>query len=77
MVDQVMVIFAGTDGFLDQVPVEKVSEWESGFLAFVHDQKSDLVKTINDAGKLDDDAKEQLVAALNEYNKSHSAPSAD
>src|SRR5204862_4453606 len=39
--DQVMIIYAGTRGFLDKIPRNQVSAWESQFLAFMHEQKAD------------------------------------
>jgi len=40
--DQIMVIYAGTQGFLDDVAVEDVRRWESEFLDYVHAKKQDV-----------------------------------
>ena len=40
--DQIMVIYAGTKGFLDKVPAADVRRWESEFLSFIHDSKQDV-----------------------------------
>src|SRR5262249_10823294 len=40
--DQVMIIFAGTKGYLDKVPRNQVQAWEKQFLAFMHDQRPDV-----------------------------------
>ncbi len=53
--DQIMVIYAGTAGFLDKVPVEQVGRWEEEFLRFIHDKKSDVWQLL-DAEKNDGDA---------------------
>jgi len=37
--DQVMVIFAGTKGFLDKVPIKQVAAWEEQFLRFMREQR--------------------------------------
>ena len=42
VIDQVLVIFAGTRGYLDKVPVERVQDWEEKFLTFMSDQKSEV-----------------------------------
>jgi F-type H+-transporting ATPase subunit alpha len=42
VVDQLMVIYAGTAGFLDKVPVKDVRRWEEEFLRFVHDRKQEV-----------------------------------
>src|SRR6478609_6568033 len=42
VVDQVMSIYAGSEGYLDDVPVKDVQRWESQFLAFMREQKHDV-----------------------------------
>src|SRR5262249_36455368 len=42
VIDQVLVLFAGTRGFLDKVPVKHVPAWQSQFLAYMREQKGDL-----------------------------------
>ena len=39
VIDQVLVIFAGTRGFLDNIPVDKVQDWEEKFLTFMSRSK--------------------------------------
>ncbi len=41
-IDQVMSIFAGSEGFLDDIPVKEVPKFEKAFLSFIRDQKPDL-----------------------------------
>src|SRR5215475_14446846 len=48
VIDQVLVIYAGTRGHLDKVPVSEVQEWEKQFLAFIHDRKADLYKNLSE-----------------------------
>ena len=45
VVDQVMIIYAGTQGYLDEVPVKEVPAWEKQFLAFMREQKPEIRKT--------------------------------
>ena len=42
VIDQVMSIFAGTRGYLDKVPINKVREWERDFLEYMHRQHQDV-----------------------------------
>ncbi|MBN1912500.1 MAG: F0F1 ATP synthase subunit alpha, partial [Pirellulales bacterium] len=65
--DQVMVIYAGTRGHADKVPVEKVREWEKQFLEFIHAQKQDLWQRLTDAGRMEDDIVADLNTALAEF----------
>src|SRR5690349_15921823 len=40
--DQVMIIYAGTKGYLDKIPRNEVSGWESQFLTFMREQRADV-----------------------------------
>ena len=43
VMDQILSIYAGTRGFLDDVPVAEVAAWEQAFLKFMHDRRQELV----------------------------------
>jgi F-type H+/Na+-transporting ATPase subunit alpha len=64
--DQVISIFAGTNGFFDVVPVDKVLEVEQEMIQFLREQKSEVRDGIVETGALDEDA---LRAALTEFVK--------
>jgi F-type H+/Na+-transporting ATPase subunit alpha len=65
--DEVLMIFAGTRGHLDQVPLTKVAEWERDFLLFMRDQKPEIRNKIAETNDLDDAAMATLTAALGEF----------
>ena len=48
VIDQVLIIYAGTKGYLDKVPIKQVPQWQDQFLAFMHSQgkavRDDLAK---------------------------------
>ena len=80
VVDQLIMLFAGTQGHLDTVPVDVVGRWESEFLEFIHNQKSDvwnLIKDNADQGSTfksdDDQCTQALVAAIEEFTKQFNA----
>jgi F-type H+-transporting ATPase subunit alpha len=52
--DQVLSIYAGVNGFLDDVPVEKVQQFESDFLHYVQQHHFELKKEVASIGKIDD-----------------------
>jgi len=52
--DQVISIYAGTQGFLDDVPVDKVQQFEEDLLHYVTQQHPDLRKEIATISKIDD-----------------------
>jgi F-type H+-transporting ATPase subunit alpha len=66
---QVMTIFAGTRGYLDQIPVEKVSEWDAQFRRYADQALQKLAGEIETKKVLDDGMQEQLRKALDEFNQ--------
>ncbi|NHF72666.1 F0F1 ATP synthase subunit alpha [Paracoccus xiamenensis] len=66
----VIVIYAGTKGYVDDVPVREVVAWEQGLLQFLRNQKADLLDdmTKNDR-KVSGDLEDAIKAALDAYNK--------
>jgi F-type H+-transporting ATPase subunit alpha len=67
MAQEVMVIYAGTKGFLDDVPVTRVSEFQNAFLKFVETRFAQLEKTLEQKKELTDDLEKQLKDALSEF----------
>jgi F-type H+-transporting ATPase subunit alpha len=67
VVDQILVIYAGTRGHLDKIPVTEVQAWEKQFLAFIQNQKSELREAL--AGKLEltDQLRDEIEAAIAEF----------
>ncbi|MFM7844373.1 MAG: F0F1 ATP synthase subunit alpha, partial [Planctomycetota bacterium] len=67
--DQIMVIFAGNTGYLDDVPVKDMARWEKAFLQYMKDVKSSVRQAIVDKKELTDDIKTQLRAAIEDFKK--------
>jgi F-type H+-transporting ATPase subunit alpha len=67
--EQTASIFAGTNGFLDNVATTDVSRYEAAMLAYLRSDHADVLKTIRDTKDLGDDAKKGLVAALEAFAK--------
>jgi F-type H+-transporting ATPase subunit alpha len=60
--EQVVSIYAGTNGYLDDIPASDVRRFESELLDYVRTRKSDIMNTIRDSGALPDgDALEQAI----------------
>jgi len=76
VVDQVLSIYAGTRGHLDDVKRDEVAAWEKGFLTFVRDQKPELRKRIVDTKELDGEGERQLEAAIAEFKRQRGASQA-
>ena len=72
-VDQAISIFAATNGFLDDQPINKLSKFESEFLTFIQTKKADIRKSIEEKEMIDETAEKDLKSALNEFAEAFSA----
>jgi F-type H+-transporting ATPase subunit alpha len=70
--EQVMVIFAGTNGFVDGYPVEVLARYEREVLSFMKSRKAEVVAEIKASGKLEGDSETRLREALTEFGKQFS-----
>ncbi|HEY3415150.1 MAG TPA: F0F1 ATP synthase subunit alpha [Armatimonadota bacterium] len=68
MEDQVMVLFAGTNGYLDHIEVADIRQWEVGLYPFVHSRYPDVPQSIASTKDLDKDTEAKLRKAIEEYN---------
>jgi F-type H+-transporting ATPase subunit alpha len=71
---QIMIIYAASKGYLDEVPVERVGEWEAQFHRFMDANYASLVRNIHETTvtqkkKLPNELFQQLDAAITEYQK--------
>ena len=73
MEEQVAVIFAGANGYLDSVPVNKVGDFEQTVLSALRGKYADLLKTIATDKALSDDTRAALKSALDEIKKTYAA----
>ena len=67
--EQVAVIFAGVSGYLDKLPVNKVGEFEQGFLTLLRSEHKELLAEIRDKRELDDSIRETLRGAADAFAK--------
>jgi F-type H+-transporting ATPase subunit alpha len=64
---QILAIYAGTNGYLDEIPVEAVREYEHELLRFVDDSHKDLWKTFAEEKQLSDKLKGQIETVLKAF----------
>jgi F-type H+-transporting ATPase subunit alpha len=67
VVDQVMVVFAGTKGHLDKVPVKQVAAWEQQFLRFMREQKPEVRNALIKDRKFSKELEEKLTTAIQAF----------
>jgi len=68
--EQVCVIFAGTQGYLDNIEKARVQEFEAEWVRKLHADHGDILKAIRDSGKLDEANEKKLTEALDAFSKS-------
>ena len=64
---QVLMIFAGTNGFLDPIPVDEVGKYEQEMYRFFETRKAALLNTLAEKKQFDDALKAEFMAALKEF----------
>ena len=67
--DQAMSLFAADKGYMKDVEIDKVGDFESALLAYFESEKSDLKKQINDTGDWDDDIENQFKELVEDFKK--------
>jgi F-type H+-transporting ATPase subunit alpha len=65
--EQVVLIFAGTQGYLDELPVEAVRRFETEFLALMRAKHKDILDRIIETRDLDDETTQKLHGILKEF----------
>lgn len=68
--DQVISIFAGAKGFLDDLPVEQVLPFEAGLLKFIKSNKADVRQELSEKKEITKDIEQKLMAAIKEFKDS-------
>jgi F-type H+/Na+-transporting ATPase subunit alpha len=67
--EQVVSIYAGTNGFLDTVPVDRVTDYEEQMLSYMRHEHGEVLKTIRETGKFEDDTAAKVKSALETFAK--------
>jgi F-type H+-transporting ATPase subunit alpha len=65
--EQVLVIFAGVKGYLKEIELNKINEFEISLLNYVKEKYSTLLPSIKESGKVTDDIEAQIVKAITEF----------
>ena len=67
--DQVLSLYAGVNGFLDDVPIKKVREFETGLLEYIKDKHPKIREEVVSKKKIDDEFGGQLKKIIGEFKK--------
>ena len=66
---QVVIIYVGTQGYLDEYPVSAVRKFEEDFYNFMDNKHPEILTTIRETGKLEADTEKALKDAIAEFKK--------
>lgn len=73
VVEQVLVIWAGTNGYLDDLPLGKIKEFEEKYLAFIREKKGEILKEIEDKKMIDPSLNEKIKKATESFKSKFNA----
>lgn len=71
VVDQIVVLFAGTKGYLDSVQRDAVAQWERAYLEYIHTAGKAVLESIQKEQKITDDAESKLKELIVKFNEMH------
>ena len=74
MEKQILIIYAGTNGYLDDLPVKELGRFEEEMYKYLElNHKEDVLKAIVEKGSLDDDLRGKIKAALDAFKEQFAA----
>ncbi len=67
LVNQVLTLFAGTNGFADQVPVDQIAKWQTELIKYMESSFPEICNDIADKKTITDDNRKRLMSALETF----------
>lgn len=71
--EQVISIYAATRGHMDDIPVEKISDFETKLLEFMRDRRNDVMSKLQETKDLTSEVEEGIKSAIAEFKKGYKA----
>jgi F-type H+-transporting ATPase subunit alpha len=71
--DQVIAMFAGTNGYADQVPVGSMAKWQGDLLRFMESSYPEIGRDITEKKAINDSARSNMIKALDAFRNSWQA----
>ena len=69
--EQVVVLYAASNGYLDEIETDAVTDWERQFRDFMRDSHGEVLDSIRDEQKLSDENEEKLQEAIENFNENY------
>lgn len=66
--EEIILLFAGTNGFIDAIPVDRVLSWKEGILNFMETSYSDLIYDIHEKKQITPETESKLRDAIKAFN---------
>ena len=67
--EQVISVFTGVRGYLDDVELNQIKNFEKDILEKIKNENSEILETIQTTGKLEKDIEDALIKTIEEYKK--------
>ena len=67
--EQVISVFTGVKGYLDDIEIGKIKQFENDVIEKVKTDKPEIIETIQSSGKLDEETEKLVVEIIEEYKK--------
>jgi F-type H+-transporting ATPase subunit alpha len=68
---QILIIYAGNRGYLDEIKVSQIKEYEEALYEYFTKEHADILKKIAKRKEIDDELDEAIGSALKEFNKKY------
>jgi len=68
--EQVITVFTGVRGYLDDIELNQIKNFEKDILEKIKNEKSEIISTIQNTGKLEQETEDSLIQIIKEYKKS-------
>ena len=68
--EQVITVFTGVRGYLDDVELDQIKNFEKDILEKIKNEKNEIISTIQTTGKLEKEIEDSLIQIIQEYKKS-------
>jgi F-type H+-transporting ATPase subunit alpha len=67
--EQVISVFTGVRGYLDDIELNKIKNFEAGIIEKIKDEKSEIIDSIQSSGKLEKEIEQSLIQIIEEFKK--------
>ena len=67
--EQVLTIFAGVRGYLDDIDLKNIEDFENQLLEKCKSEKPEIIESISSSGKLDEDIEKKLASLINDLKE--------